>query len=130
MPILRSIERKRCFFYHLLQVKELKTRMEVLGKTDERLGMIENFNTRLGVFNDAVTEMENWIGDARHGIKGISITFLLTNFQMFTPSLIIVRKYILHFASGVASMSSSSRCRLHARRRTESREPWKYRRTS
>jgi len=46
-------------------VKELKTRMEVLGKTDERLGMIENFNTRLGVFNDAVTEMENWIGDVR-----------------------------------------------------------------
>ena len=43
--------------------------MEVLGKTDERLGMIENFNTRLGVFNDAVTEMENWIGDARYGIK-------------------------------------------------------------
>ena len=54
-----------------LQVKELKTRMEVLGKTDERLGMIENFNTRLGVFNDAVTEMENWIGDVRHGIKKI-----------------------------------------------------------
>ena len=54
--------------------------MEVLGKTDERLGMIENFNTRLGVFNDAVTEMENWIGDARHGIKGISISFLLSNF--------------------------------------------------
>ena len=50
------------------QVKELKTRMEVLGTTDERLGMIENFNTRLGVFNDAVTEMENWIGDVRHGI--------------------------------------------------------------
>ena len=45
--------------------------MEVLGKTDERLGMIENFNTRLGVFNDAVTEMENWIGDVRHGIKKI-----------------------------------------------------------
>ena len=56
-------------FSCLLQVKELKTRMEVLGKTDERLGMIENFNTRLGVFNDAVTEMENWIGDARYGIK-------------------------------------------------------------
>ena len=73
MPILRSIERKICFFYFLLQVKELKTRMEVLGKTDERLGMIENFNTRLGVFNDAVTEMENWIGDARHGIHSFSI---------------------------------------------------------
>ena len=45
--------------------------MEVLGKTDERLGMIENFNTRLGVFNDAVTEMENWIGDVRHGFERI-----------------------------------------------------------
>ena len=51
--------------------------MEVLGKTDERLGMIENFNTRLGVFNDAVTEMENWIGDARYGIKGSSHYFSL-----------------------------------------------------
>ena len=64
-------------FSCLLQVKELKTRMEVLGKTDERLGMIENFNTRLGVFNDAVTEMENWIGDARYGIKGSSHYFSL-----------------------------------------------------
>ena len=51
--------------------------MEVLGKTDERLGMIENFNTRLGVFNDAVTEMENWIGDVRHGIKKILIVLSL-----------------------------------------------------
>ena len=57
-----------------MQVKELKTRMEVLGKTDERLGMIENFNTRLGVFNDAVTEMENWIGDVRHGIKILTVS--------------------------------------------------------
>ena len=52
--------------------------MEVLGKTDERLGMIENFNTRLGVFNDAVTEMENWIGSARHVINKI-FSYLLVH---------------------------------------------------
>ena len=62
----------------MLQVKELNTRMEVLGKTDERLGMIENFNTRLGVFNDAVTEMENWIGSARHVINKI-FSYLLVH---------------------------------------------------
>ena len=65
--------------------------MEVLGKTDERLGMIENFNTRLGVFNDAVTEMENWIGDVRHGIEDISIS--LHNFS--SKMEVIMSKYYI-----------------------------------
>ena len=74
----------------------MKTRMEVLGTTDERLGMIENFNTRLGVFNDAVTEMENWIGDARQALN--------SDFNM--SMCIASENHILNCASGVASTSS------------------------
>ena len=125
----------------MLQVKELKTRMEVLGKTDERLGMIENFNTRLGVFNDAVTEMENWIGDARYGIKDdfqyklilkIVCRILVTRLPIPEGVTITAHDCILFFASEAASMSSSSlqARRPHTRRRTGSRGPWKYRRTS
>lgn len=52
-------------------VKELKKRMEVLEKTEQKLGIIEDFNKRLSVFNSAVTDMENWLRDARNKIDDI-----------------------------------------------------------
>merc|ERR1719260_250727 len=47
------------------QVTELKTRMEVLKKTDERLEFIDDFNKRLNTFDKDIKEMEDWLGDGR-----------------------------------------------------------------
>merc|ERR1719494_1126173 len=46
-------------------VTELKTRMEILKKTDERLEFIDDFNKRLNIFDQGVKEMENWLGEGR-----------------------------------------------------------------
>jgi len=47
------------------QIGELKTRMEVLKKTDERLEFIDDFNKRLNTFDKDIKEMEDWLGDGR-----------------------------------------------------------------
>merc|ERR1719397_1271398 len=46
-------------------VTELKTRMEILKKTDERLEFIDDFNKRLNIFDQGVKDMENWLGEGR-----------------------------------------------------------------
>ena len=47
------------------QIGELKTRMDVLKKTDERLEFIDDFNKRLNTFDKDIKEMEDWLGDGR-----------------------------------------------------------------
>merc|ERR1719228_1121268 len=47
------------------QVTELKTRMEILKKTDEKLEFIDDFNKRLNIFDQGVKDMENWLGEGR-----------------------------------------------------------------
>lgn len=47
------------------QVTELKARMEILQKTDERLAFIDDFNKRLCAWEQNVTEMENWLVEGR-----------------------------------------------------------------
>merc|ERR1711872_1088042 len=47
------------------QITELKTRMDILTKTDERLVFIDDFNKRLNIFDVGVKEMENWLGEGR-----------------------------------------------------------------
>jgi hypothetical protein len=47
------------------EVKELTVRKEILNKTDERLAFIDDFNKRLAVFNQSVTELEAWLEEGR-----------------------------------------------------------------
>ncbi len=47
------------------QTSELKTRMDILAKIDERLAFIDDFNKRLNIFDVGVKEMENWLGEGR-----------------------------------------------------------------
>jgi len=47
------------------QITELKTRMDILGKTDEKLIFMDDFNKRLNVFDVGVGEMETWLGEGR-----------------------------------------------------------------
>ena len=47
------------------QTAELKTRMDILIKTDERLAFIDDFNKRLNIFDQGVRDMENWLGEGR-----------------------------------------------------------------
>eukprot|EP00092_Neocalanus_flemingeri_P001577 GFUD01001682.1.p1 GENE.GFUD01001682.1~~GFUD01001682.1.p1 ORF type:complete len:640 (+),score=215.17 GFUD01001682.1:51-1970(+) len=53
------------------EVQEIKTRMEILNKTDERLNFILDFNKRLAVFHTCVTELEDWLGEGRKRLDGI-----------------------------------------------------------
>merc|ERR1712088_1301485 len=46
-------------------VTEIKTRMEILKKTDDRLEFIDDFNKRLNIFDQGVKDMENWLGEGR-----------------------------------------------------------------
>jgi len=46
-------------------VTEIKTRMEILKKTDDRLEFIDDFNKRLNIFDQGVRDMENWLGEGR-----------------------------------------------------------------
>merc|ERR1712013_116124 len=46
-------------------VTEIKTRMEILKKTDDRLEFIDDFNKRLNTFDKDIKEMEDWLGDGR-----------------------------------------------------------------
>lgn len=53
------------------EVQEIKTRMDILKKTDERLDFILDFNKRLSVFHTCVTELEDWLGEGRKRLDGI-----------------------------------------------------------
>lgn len=53
------------------EVQEIKTRMDILKKTDERLDFILDFNKRLAVFHTCVTELEDWLGEGRKRLDGI-----------------------------------------------------------
>merc|ERR1719397_1592029 len=47
------------------QISEIKIRMEILKKTDERLEFIDDFNKRLNIFDQGVKDMEKWLGEGR-----------------------------------------------------------------
>jgi len=53
------------------QITELKTRMEILKKTDERLEFIDDFNKRLNIFDQGVKDMESWLGEGRKRLDQI-----------------------------------------------------------
>merc|ERR1712079_779558 len=53
------------------EVGEIKTRMEILGKTDERLEFILDFNQRLAIFDKNVSDLEDWLGEGRKRLDGI-----------------------------------------------------------
>merc|ERR1719270_663634 len=53
------------------EVQEIKTRMDILSKTDERLDFILDFNKRLAIFDTCVTELEDWLGEGRKRLDGI-----------------------------------------------------------
>jgi len=53
------------------EVAEIKIRMDILQKTDERLDFILDFNKRLAIFNTCVTELEDWLGEGRKRLDGI-----------------------------------------------------------
>jgi len=53
------------------EVAEIKTRMDILSKTDERLDFILDFNKRLAIWNTCVTELEDWLGEGRKRLDGI-----------------------------------------------------------
>jgi len=53
------------------EVKELTVRTEILKKTDDRLIFIDDFNKRLAVFNQGVTELENWLDEGKKRLDTI-----------------------------------------------------------
>ena len=55
------------------QINELKTRMDILNKTDERLAFIDNFNKRLNLFDKDTKEMEEWLDEGRKRLDFIKI---------------------------------------------------------
>ena len=70
------------------EVKEVKTRMEILGKTDGRLDFILDFNKRLAVFNQNVTDLEGWLEEGRKKLDSVkSATEQLTPEDRVTKSM-------------------------------------------
>jgi len=53
------------------EVAELKTRMDILKKTDDRLIFILDFNQRLAVFDKNVIELDDWLAEGRKRLDGI-----------------------------------------------------------
>merc|ERR1712054_197522 len=53
-------------------IAELQTRMDILKKTDEKLAFIDDFNKRLNIFDQGVSDMENWLLDGRKRLDLIS----------------------------------------------------------
>merc|ERR1712128_384825 len=47
------------------QITELKTRMDILKTTDERLEFIDDFNKRLNIFDQGLKDMDAWLIDGR-----------------------------------------------------------------
>merc|ERR1719323_1385463 len=54
------------------EVEEIKTRMAILGKTDERLEFILDFNKRLAIFDKNVSDLEDWLGEGRKRLEDIN----------------------------------------------------------
>ena len=46
-------------------ITELQNRMEILQKTDGKLAFIDDFNKRLNIFDQGISDMENWLLDGR-----------------------------------------------------------------
>ena len=55
------------------QITDLKNRMDILRKTDERLVFIDNFNKRLNQFDKDTREMEDWLEEGRKRLDLIKI---------------------------------------------------------
>merc|ERR1712112_168516 len=53
------------------EVTEIKTRMDILGKTDSLLDFIDDFNKRLSIFDKNVTDLEDWLSEGRKRLDGI-----------------------------------------------------------
>ena len=53
------------------EVNELTVRNEILKKTDERLVFIDDFNKRLAIFNNSVTELEEWLDEGKKRLDTI-----------------------------------------------------------
>jgi DNA repair exonuclease SbcCD ATPase subunit len=53
------------------QLKKLKNRMDILDKTEKKLGLIEDFNQRLSILNDVITEIESYLVDVRKKFEDI-----------------------------------------------------------
>merc|ERR1712088_1216540 len=53
------------------QVDEIKGRMSVLDNSTAKLEYIDDFNKRLAVFNNQVTELEGWLQEGRKRIDAI-----------------------------------------------------------
>ena len=47
------------------QITEMKTRMDILKTTDERLEFIHDFNKRLNIFDQGLKDMDNWLVEGR-----------------------------------------------------------------
>ena len=47
------------------QITEIKTRMDILKTTDERLEFIDDFNKRLNIFDQGLKDMDTWLIDGR-----------------------------------------------------------------
>lgn len=70
------------------EVKEIKTRMDILAKTDGRLDFILDFNKRLAVFNQNVTDLEGWLEEGRKKLDSVkSATEQLTPEDRVTKSM-------------------------------------------
>jgi len=70
------------------EVKEIETRMDIMKKTDDRLDFILDFNKRLAVFNQNVTELEGWLEEGRKKLDMVkSPTELLTPEDRVTKSM-------------------------------------------
>jgi hypothetical protein len=54
-----------------LEVAEIKTRMDILAKTDARLEFILDFNQRLAIFDKNVTDLDDWLVEGRKRLDGI-----------------------------------------------------------
>merc|ERR1719370_610189 len=53
------------------EVTEIKTRMDILGKTDSLLEFILDFNKRLAVFDKNVADLQEWLSEGRKRLDGI-----------------------------------------------------------
>ncbi len=49
----------------------MEKRLDVLEKTEQKLSVVEDFNNRLQGFDAGVTELEDYLVDARHHIDDL-----------------------------------------------------------
>ena len=53
------------------RVTEIKDRMVVLAKTDDKLAFIDDFNKRLAIFGTSLVDLEGWLTEARKRVDVI-----------------------------------------------------------